>query len=368
MKKRRRIRGTGRLYKRGAIWYISLPGQTAESTGKTACDEAETILKTRLREQATGVEYDPQSRKKLTIADLVQDLLQEYAALGKDRFRKDTKSRWEKHLEPFFGTMKASALGTDAMQRYRTERMLARVVDGKPVAGASNVTVNRELQILRRSYRLAAECDPPKVQRVPRFKFGVERNARKVFVDIPTMEKLKQGAACEGLWARVFVEMAFTFGWRRNELLSLTVANIDFLRGIVGLANSKNGDSREAPLTTGLRALLEALVAGKASADRLFPVRDIRYAWKRICDRAGAKAGRDGIVLHDARRSSARNKRAAGVSTSVIMDLQGWRSESMFRRYGIVDNSDRLSALEAETRYASDQLQKASSSAATRPN
>jgi hypothetical protein len=63
MTKRRRIRGTGRLYKRGAIWYISLPGQTAESTRKTARDEAETILKTRLREQATGVEYDPQSRK-----------------------------------------------------------------------------------------------------------------------------------------------------------------------------------------------------------------------------------------------------------------------------------------------------------------
>lgn len=94
---------------------------------------------------------------------------------------------------------------------------------------------------------------------------------------------------------------------------------------------------------------------------------DFRYAWKRICDRAGVKAGREGIVLHDARRSSARNKRAAGV-TSVIMDLQGWRSESMFRRYGIVDNSDRPKALKAETRYASDQLQKASSSAATRPN
>jgi integrase len=85
------------------------------------------------------------------------------------------------------------------------------------------------------------------------------------------MEKLKHGAAVEGLWARVFVEMAFTFGWRRNELLSLTVANVDFLRGIVGLATSKNGDSREAPLTAGLRTLLEALVAGKASADRLFP-------------------------------------------------------------------------------------------------
>jgi hypothetical protein len=120
-----------------------LPGQTAESTGKTAKEEAEAILKTRLREQATGVEYDPQS-PKLTIADLVKDLLQEYATLGKDDFRKDMQSRWEKHLEPFFGTMKASALGTDAMQRYRAERMAEKVVEGEITAGASYVTVNCE--------------------------------------------------------------------------------------------------------------------------------------------------------------------------------------------------------------------------------
>jgi integrase len=264
--------------------------------------------------------------------------------------------------------MQTSALGTDAMQRYRTERMLARVIDGKPVAGASNVTVNRELQILRRSYRLGAECDPPKVQRAPRFKFGVERNARKTFIDVPTMEKLKQAAAAEGLWARVFVELAFTFGWRKGELLSLKAGSVDFLRGIVSLGASKNGDSREAPLTTSLRVMLEALVAAKTSSERLFPVHDVRYAWKRICDRAGVVAGRDGIVIHDARRSSARNKRAAGVSTSVIMDIQGWRSESMFRRYGIVDNSDRLSALEAENRSVTAQLQKSSSSVSTRSN
>ena len=40
----------------------------------------------------------------------------------------------------------------------------------------------------------------------------------------------------------------------------------------------------------------------------------------------------------------------------------------MFRRYGIVDNSDRLSALDAETRYASDQLQKALSSVSSHAN
>ena len=40
----------------------------------------------------------------------------------------------------------------------------------------------------------------------------------------------------------------------------------------------------------------------------------------------------------------------------------------MFRRYGIVDDSDRLSVLDAETRCASDQLQKALSSVSSHAN
>ena len=151
--------------------------------------------------------------------------------------------------------------------------------------------------------------------------------------------------------------MAFSFGWRKSELLGLTVTSIDFLRGVVMLADSKNRDPREAPITAALRPLLQALVDGNQANDRLFPVKDVRYAWRRICKRAGVKAGKDGIILHDARRSSARNKRDAGVSESVVMSLQGWKTSAMFRRYAIVDNSDRLKALEMEQRYAANQLQ-----------
>jgi hypothetical protein len=44
-------------------------------------------------------------------------------------------------------------------------------------------------------------------------------------------------------------------------------------------------------------------------------------------------------------------KRAAGVPESVAMDIQGWKSPAMFRRYGIVDNSDRLDALNRVEQY-----------------
>jgi hypothetical protein len=43
---------------------------------------------------------------------------------------------------------------------------------------------------------------------------------------------------------------------------------------------------------------------------------------------------------------------------SVIMKLHGWRTEAMFRRYGIVDNADKLMALEQEETYVQEQLKK----------
>jgi len=46
--------------------------------------------------------------------------------------------------------------------------------------------------------------------------------------------------------------------------------------------------------------------------------------------------------FHSFRRTAARDKRAAGVDTSVIMEGQGWKTDALFRRYAIVDRADKL--------------------------
>ena len=47
-----------------------------------------------------------------------------------------------------------------------------------------------------------------------------------------------------------------------------------------------------------------------------------------------------GLIIHDIRRSAARNLRRAGVSESVIMRIGGWKTASVFKRYDIVDQAD----------------------------
>ena len=48
---------------------------------------------------------------------------------------------------------------------------------------------------------------------------------------------------------------------------------------------------------------------------------------------------------HDFRRTAARNLIRAGVPQHVVMQLCGWKTDAMFRRYAIVDERDLRSAV-----------------------
>lgn len=69
--------------------------------------------------------------------------------------------------------------------------------------------------------------------------------------------------------------------------------------------------------------------------------------WRKIRHQAGA----DHSVFHDYRRTSAKAKRAAGAPTSVIMELQGWKTEAMLRRCATVGRKDKLAALKAQEQW-----------------
>ncbi len=63
-------------------------------------------------------------------------------------------------------------------------------------------------------------------------------------------------------------------------------------------------------------------------------IRSLRGAWNGACERAGLPKG---TVFHDLRRSAIRNFERAGVSRSVATKISGHETESVYRRYAIVD-------------------------------
>jgi hypothetical protein len=74
---------------------------------------------------------------------------------NKPTFADDAETRWSLHLNEFFGVMRANQVSTDSLRRYRKTRM----AEENPPAPA---TVNRELQILRKAFKLAAKSSRPK--------------------------------------------------------------------------------------------------------------------------------------------------------------------------------------------------------------
>jgi integrase len=79
--------------------------------------------------------------------------------------------------------------------------------------------------------------------------------------------------------------------------------------------------------------------------DRVFlrdgvPIRRWRTCFRQACVAAGVP----GRLLHDCRRTAARNLVRAGVSERVAMVLLGHKTRSMFDRYNIVSERDLLTA------------------------
>ena len=72
------------------------------------------------------------------------------------------------------------------------------------------------------------------------------------------------------------------------------------------------------------------------------PVKEFRSAWKNACKAAEVPD----LKFHDLRRTAVRNMRRAGVSQVVRMRITGHRTDSMERRYNIVDVDDIRSAKE----------------------
>ena len=333
------------LYKRGDVWWTKLyqdgvPVYKSTKTGDKV--EAKRIHDTWAGEVAKG-SFLPRA-DQTRYEEIVEDLLRHYSNTG-DRDLSEVNTRLA-HLNPFFSGQRASKIDAALVERY---------VEQRKRASAANGTINRELGLLTRIFKLALENR--RVAQVPVVRKLKEAAPRQGFFERDQFEAVKHRLP-EDL--QVAATLAYTFGWRtQSEVLTLERRQLDLEAETLRLdpGTTKNDDGRLVYLTPELKALLSAQVARVEALQRklkrvipyLFPhlegrsprlvgtrICDFRKAWATACKRAGVP----GALRHDFRRTAVRNMVNGGVPERVAMKVTGHKTRSVFDRYHIVSPAD----------------------------
>ena len=132
-------------------------------------------------------------------------------------------------------------------------------------------------------------------------------------------------------------------------MLPLDWRQVDWARRCVRLdaRTTKNDEGRSFPFTAEIKknltqqlAIYEQLKAAGTICRFVFNrngerIRYFRTAWRNACKAAGCP----GALVHDMRRSAVRTFEHAGVPRSVAMSIVGHKTESIYRRYAIVDEA-----------------------------
>jgi integrase len=254
-------------------------------------------------------------------------------------------------LKPKFENMGIEDVTTDSVNQY---------IETHRAQGVQNATINRETATLRAMFHHGTRVTPPMVDRMPAFPARLKESApRKGFITDVKYAELKNNA--KPLWLRTLIACAYTFGFRKGELLNLRVRQVGLLDRWLELeeGSTKNGEARKVKMSAEVFTLMQASVRGKSPDGFVFTredgrrVVDPRDDWYTLCvaselgrwEPAKRKKGEEykryvGLNLHDFRRSAIRNMTRRGISETVAMKISGHKTAHVFRRYNITDEHD----------------------------
>lgn len=366
-----RTYGTGSLrlriakkHPKGVYWlrYYANGKQRTENSKCCLChtpraeSKAEVLLARRTAAAAEGTLPSTKASRSL-VSDLVDHLFKtlraeklrkipeslpaptrEWRQQQAERVVKEQRARWDKHLARRFADRKASLVTKQDLEQYMADRLAAK---------ARHATINRELALLRRAFRLGYEVRPRLVTELPAFPTKLAESPRTGFIGDAECEKLLDAIKDPGL--RALCTVAFRLGFRKSELMNLLVRQFadGWLRLFAGA--TKNGKARNVKLPADVDELLAACAHDKEQDDYLFTwqdgsrIKDFRGAWLAACK----AAGKPELMFHDLRRSAVRRMRRRGIATATAMQITGHLTRQVFDAYDQA-NADDVAAAAAE--------------------
>jgi integrase len=369
------MRGDGRVFKRGARWWISYYAPGTEGRSKEFREpggdkeaEARRLLRHRLREVGAhnlGLQpfLGPQ-QERIRVNELLNDLITRYRMGGKKRIPREVNAPMLSHLKrvrDYFGGMWAVAVNQRHVEDFIS------LLKGKNYA---NATINRATQLLGQAFAIAAAATPPKVLRPLKIeKLDESDNVRKGKF---TEREAEAVASSLPVYMSDAARFAYQTGSRAGEILKLRWDYLDHDAITVPGKIAKNRTARSIALTPELEEIIARRRAARVEGCNLIfhhdgrPIGDYRKCWQTAClvnglgrlycrdcrdedgnyssvldiERRCARCGRKcegpkyvGRLFHDFRRSAAHEMWLGGSTTEDCRKVTGHKTDTMFLRY-----------------------------------
>jgi integrase len=316
--------------KRFGNWQAQVRRAGQKTLSRTFEKKAEAVAWARSKEAELDGAERPEEVVELfctTLGDLIERY-RDTVTPTKKSVRQETY-RLNRLLRHPIAKLTLDRLTTGVFARYRDERL--KTVGSQQVRHDLNAFAV-VLRTARLDWDVPLKVIPLDSVRRPKMPQG---RSRRLGGD--EYERLRR-AAEEGptpyIWA--VVEFAIETAMRQSEILGLHWHHIDFGRRIAHLPDTKNGYSRDVPLTSvAIRVLGEQRRANFASP---FPhtVRMVQWAWKQTTRRAQV----EDLHFHDLRHEAISRLFEKGLSIPEVAVVSGHRDFRMLSRYTHLKASD----------------------------
>ena len=282
-----------------------------------------------------GVFMDRSEADRTTLADLIDRYLSEVTPAKKSASKETQRLRY---LKRELGAYASSRLLPKDVAAFRDKRLSG---------GASGATVRKDLNSLShvldtaiKDWGLPLPANPVSLVRRPKVARGRDRRLSR-------SEEEALLSACKASRASLLAPaaiLALETAMRLGELLALEWRHVDLRSRVATLVDTKNGDSRQVPLSTKAAETIRQLPRNLGSP-RLFwtwaRTDSFEHAWAR----AVAAAGIEDLRFHDLRHEATSRLFEKGLNMMEVSTITGHKSLQMLKRYTHLRAADLVAKL-----------------------
>lgn len=246
---------------------------------------------------------------------------------------------------PLAGKMMDEVTTVD-IASYRDDRLAQ--INSRTGKAISGNTVRLELALLSSLYNLASvewgtcRTNPVEMVRKPKISGGRDRRLTSNEERWLSRYFQAQNPALHAIF-----HLAIETAMRQGEILSLRWEHIDLQHGVAHLPLTKNGSSRDVPLSRKARQLLQGMTVALTGSVFHYTSSGFKSAWRVARQRLGI----DDLHFHDLRHEAI--SRLFELGTLNVMEvaaISGHRSLNMLKRYTHLRAYQLVSKLDARRR------------------